>query len=106
MNNSVLVKWIFETVFTSRTSILDLIYNSPCVFEWISIISPAFTEHSANAKAVRGVSSAGFITQVQPAAKAAPAFRVIIAKGKFHYNIKPIMRNLLSFKGKKTEPPD
>lgn len=38
------------------------------------------------ANADKGVSSAGFTTQVQPAAKADPALRVIIADGKFHYN--------------------
>lgn len=40
------------------------------------------TSHNANAE--YGVSSAGFNTTVQPAAKAAQAFLVIIALGKFH----------------------
>lgn len=39
---------------------------------------------SANASAEKGVSGGGLITAVQPAASAAPSFRVIIADGKFH----------------------
>lgn len=39
---------------------------------------------SARARAERGVSSAGFTTTVQPAARAAPTFLVIMALGKFH----------------------
>lgn len=39
---------------------------------------------SARASAEKGVSGGGFTTAVQPAAKAAPSFRVIIADGKFH----------------------
>lgn len=31
-----------------------------------------------------GVCSAGFATKVQPAAKAGPTLRVIVAEGKFH----------------------
>lgn len=38
---------------------------------------------SARANAEKGVSDGGLITVVQPAAKAAPSFRVIIADGKF-----------------------
>jgi hypothetical protein len=38
---------------------------------------------SARASAEKGVSGGGLITVVQPAAKAAPSFRVIIADGKF-----------------------
>jgi hypothetical protein len=38
---------------------------------------------SANANAVKGVSAGGLITAVQPAARAGPNFRVIIADGKF-----------------------
>jgi len=38
---------------------------------------------SARASAENGVSAGGLITAVQPAAKAAPSFRVIIADGKF-----------------------
>ena len=40
---------------------------------------------SAKARAEKGVSSAGFTTTVQPAARAAPTFRVIMALGKFHW---------------------
>lgn len=39
---------------------------------------------SARASADSGVSSAGLITTVQPAARAAPTFLVIMALGKFH----------------------
>lgn len=39
---------------------------------------------SASASAERGVSSAGFTTTVQPAARAAATFLVIMALGKFH----------------------
>ena len=39
---------------------------------------------SAIARAENGVSGGGLMTAVQPAAKAAPSFRVIIAEGKFH----------------------
>jgi hypothetical protein len=38
---------------------------------------------SARANAEKGVSGGGLITVVQPAARAAPNFRVIIADGKF-----------------------
>jgi hypothetical protein len=40
---------------------------------------------SHNAKAEKGVSSAGFNTTVQPAARAGAHFLVIIALGKFHF---------------------
>lgn len=39
---------------------------------------------SAKASAENGVSAGGLMTAVQPAANAAPSFRVIIAEGKFH----------------------
>lgn len=39
---------------------------------------------SARARADSGVSSAGLTTTVQPAARAAPTFLVIMALGKFH----------------------
>jgi hypothetical protein len=42
-----------------------------------------------SAKAVNGVSSDGFNTMVQPAARAGPTLRVIIAAGKFQGVIKP-----------------
>jgi hypothetical protein len=46
---------------------------------------PASSANCPSARAVRGVSSAGFTTHVHPAASAAPAFLVTIAIGKFHY---------------------
>ncbi|KAF0770265.1 Uncharacterized protein FWK35_00004356 [Aphis craccivora] len=50
---------------------------------------PASSANFAKANAVIGVFSAGFMTHVHPAAKAAPAFLVIIAIGKFHGVIRP-----------------
>ena len=44
---------------------------------------PARMANSPAAKAERGVSSAGLMTTVQPAAKAGATLRVIMAKGKF-----------------------
>ena len=44
---------------------------------------PARSASSASASAENGVCDAGFSTTVQPAASAGPAFRVIIASGKF-----------------------
>ena len=45
--------------------------------------SPASFAKTHNAKADKGVSSAGLIVTVHPAAKAGPSFLVIIADGKF-----------------------
>src|SRR6185312_13699110 len=45
---------------------------------------PARCASSASASAESGVSPAGLITKVQPAASAGAHFRVIIALGKFH----------------------
>jgi hypothetical protein len=39
---------------------------------------------SAIARAEKGVSGAGLMTTVHPAARAGPTLRVIIAEGKFH----------------------
>ena len=46
--------------------------------------NPARSPNTANARAEYGVLLAGFNTTGQPAARAGPAFRVIIAAGKFH----------------------
>src|SRR5580704_15361393 len=46
--------------------------------------TPARSANSHKANAENGVAVAGFNTIVQPAAKAGPALRVIIAAGKFH----------------------
>ncbi|KAH3678653.1 hypothetical protein OGATHE_000203 [Ogataea polymorpha] len=46
--------------------------------------TPASTPSTAIAIADIGVSAAGLITEVQPAARAAPSLRVIMASGKFH----------------------
>lgn len=45
--------------------------------------SPAFARMSASLRIVSGVSPAGLITMVQPAAIAGPIFRVPMANGKF-----------------------
>src|SRR6202011_5253202 len=45
--------------------------------------TPACSRRSAIARAVRGVSDAGFNTTVQPAASAGPILRVAMAAGKF-----------------------
>src|SRR5260370_23490588 len=44
---------------------------------------PARSAKTASAKAENGVALAGFATMVQPEANAGPAFRVIMAAGKF-----------------------
>lgn len=46
--------------------------------------NPEKEQTSAIASAEKGVSAAGLMTAVHPAASAAPSFRVIIAEGKFH----------------------
>ncbi|MCY1438674.1 hypothetical protein D9M71_548830 [compost metagenome] len=46
--------------------------------------TPARCASSTRARAENGVSLAGLITMLQPAASAGPALRVIIAAGKFH----------------------
>ena len=45
---------------------------------------PACSANATKAKADNGVSDAGLIMTVQPAAKAGPTLRVIMALGKFH----------------------
>ncbi|MNZ26189.1 hypothetical protein D3C78_433730 [compost metagenome] len=45
---------------------------------------PARVASSTRARAEYGVCEAGLSTMVQPAARAGPALRVIIAAGKFH----------------------
>ena len=54
---------------------------------------PTSSAREARARADRGVSSDGLMTQVHPAARAAPTLRVIIALGKF------LKQNMLSFLG-------
>ena len=52
---------------------------------WISAGGiPAWTANFVNARQVYGVSLGGFITTEQPAARAGPTLRVIMAAGKFH----------------------
>ena len=45
---------------------------------------PASSASTASARAEKGVCVAGFNTMGQPAARAGPAFLVIMAEGKFH----------------------
>ena len=45
---------------------------------------PASTSSCTNARVVSGVSSAGLMTTVHPAASAGAILRVAIARGKFH----------------------
>lgn len=60
-----------------------------CLYDTSDVIGPRFKVTfgrltSARARADSGVSSAGLTTTVQPAARAAPTFLVIMALGKFH----------------------
>ena len=50
--------------------------------------TPALSAKFLKIIAVNGVSSLGFKTTVQPAARAGATFRVIIEMGKFHYREK------------------
>src|SRR6201995_4474227 len=73
---------------TLRTSGLEVI-SPPISFELpVKTLNtpagiPARSANAARAKAENGVELAGFATMVQPAAKAGPALRVIMAAGKF-----------------------
>src|SRR5690349_3093862 len=51
--------------------------------------TPARDASSASASALKGVFDAGLTTVVQPAARAGPTLRVIIAMGKFHGVLQP-----------------
>ena len=59
-------------------------FDGPVTQEKTPFGTPARSANSHKAKAENGVAVAGFNTIVQPAAKAGPALRVIIAAGKFH----------------------
>src|SRR5215467_787856 len=59
-------------------------FDGPVTQEKTPFGTPARSASSHRAKAENGVAVAGFSTIVQPAAKAGPALRVIIAAGKFH----------------------
>src|SRR5665213_1857375 len=50
---------------------------------------PTSTDNLATRKAVSGVSSAGFITQQLPAARAGPSFQLTNIKGKFQGTMDP-----------------
>src|SRR3974377_827115 len=58
-------------------------FDGPVTQEKTPVGTPARSSNSHKARAENGVAVAGFITIVQPAAKAGPALRVIIAAGKF-----------------------
>ena len=59
-------------------------FDGPVTQENTPFGTPARSANSHRANAEKGVALAGFSTIVQPAAKAGPALRVIIAAGKFH----------------------
>src|SRR5215471_14155658 len=59
-------------------------FEGPVTQENTPFGTPARSANSHKARAENGVAVAGFSTIVQPAAKAGPALRVIIAAGKFH----------------------
>lgn len=63
-----------------RNTVSDVTVRS-VLHLWLTVPVPT----SARARADSGVSSAGFTTTVQPTARAAPTFLVIIALGKFHW---------------------
>src|SRR6201987_3579045 len=63
---------------------LPISVDGPVTQEKTPFGTPAPSANSHNAKAEKGVAVAGFNTIVQPAAKAGPHLRVIIAAGKFH----------------------
>jgi len=67
-----------------EVSSLPTSFDGPVTQEKTPFGTPARSANSHNAKAENGVAVAGFSTIVQPAAKAGPALRVIIAAGKFH----------------------
>src|SRR2546430_5357401 len=73
---------------TLRTSELEVI-SPPIAFELpVNTLNtpagiPARSAKTASAKAENGVALAGFATMVQPEANAGPAFRAIMAAGKF-----------------------
>src|SRR5271157_5640271 len=58
--------------------------DGPVTQENTPLGTPARSASSHRAKAENGVAVAGFSTIVQPAARAGPDLRVIIAAGKFH----------------------
>src|SRR5206468_3542616 len=58
-------------------------FDGPVTQENTPFGTPARSASSHKAKAENGVAVAGFSTIVQPAARAGPALRVIIAAGKF-----------------------
>jgi hypothetical protein len=58
--------------------------SMPATTERTPLGRPACSKILAISSAESGVSSEGFMTMVQPAARAGPSLRVIIAAGKFH----------------------
>jgi len=83
---------------TSVEPVKVILRTSGCEVSWLPIArvslpvttlktpagTPARRASSAIASAVRGVWLAGLTTMLQPAARAGPALRVIMAAGKFH----------------------
>ncbi|MNT09966.1 hypothetical protein D3C71_1385010 [compost metagenome] len=73
-----------ERTRLSCTRVCMAICGSPSTTLNTPAGKPASSASCAKANAEYGVSWAGLITTVQPAARAAAALRVIIAEGKFH----------------------
>ncbi|KAH6953790.1 hypothetical protein BKA56DRAFT_707895 [Ilyonectria sp. MPI-CAGE-AT-0026] len=65
------------------------VFWSPLMALITTFRKPASPPRSARAKAVNRVSLGALRTTVQPATRAGPAFRVTIARGKFHGAMKP-----------------
>jgi hypothetical protein len=82
---------IGEVVRTSPTS--TVFFNALTMLT-TPLGIPARCASSARARDVNGVSPGDLATTVQPAARAGPIFRVIIAAGKFHLNPSELLLNL------------
>jgi len=77
------MKLSFLTIgFVESSSLIS--FGDPVTHDNTPFGTPARLARTHRARADNGVSLAGLITIVQPAASAGPALRVIIAAGKFH----------------------
>ena len=78
------VKEILRTTSLAHKAFPISEASSPTVTLITPAGKPACSAKCANAKALKGVSSEGRVTTVQPTANAGDILRVIMAKGKFH----------------------
>jgi hypothetical protein len=81
------VEPVKESLRTRRSSMIGAVMaegSMPAITERTPFGRPASSKMLAISRAERGVSSDGFMTIVQPAARAGPSLRVIMAAGKFH----------------------